>query len=194
MPLKAGATLKVGAAIQTAPESTADLAVNGKANAVRVAPNSSVSLEKMTSSEGDTETRVVVQAGTVLGSVKKLSKTSHFDVRTPNGVAGIRGTDFVIAVDGKTVKFTCVEGQVVVAANAPDGQLITKVLNDRQTWIVGGEVTDVAQELLVYYQTEIGQMAQALPVTLPGASGPQAYSPDPNNLIPASSVVGNRKP
>ncbi len=187
MPLKSGTALKTGAAIQTAADSTADLAINGKDSAVRIAPNSSVALEKMTATDSDTETRMVVQTGTIVGSIKKLSKTSHFDIRTPNGVAGIRGTDFVVAVDGKTVKFTCIEGQVVVAVTTPDGQVVTKVLNDHQTWTQGGEVTDVSPEMVTYYLTEINQLDASVSFLPPaGGSAPTVTSPDPNNMIPAS--------
>ena len=190
MPLKDGVTLKVGASIQTSLESYVDLVVNGKTCAIRVAPNSLVSLEKMltgSSADADTETRLNLQTGTIMGSIKKLSKASHFDIRTPNGVAGIRGTDFVVTVDGNVVKFTCVEGQVVVAVQGANGQIVTQVLNDQQTWIQGGDVTTVAAQLMVYYHQQVSELIAQL-------DGGAAIAPSVDNglgrnAIPASPVV-----
>lgn len=141
--------IPVGATIQTseAEDSYVDLRLNGETALLRVAPGTTVKVEKMAAlGDTDTDTTLDLKEGSVLGSVKKLSKASHFDVKVANGVAGIRGTDFGVTVKKLTtgnfeVTFACVQGEVVATAIIP-GRLdpITNVLRDRQSWTPGREV------------------------------------------------------
>lgn len=69
-------------------------------------------------------TRLNLAYGDLVGSVKKLHASSRFDIRTPVGAAGIRGTTFRIVLrfgsDGR-VAFTLstAEGRVVFTGSAP---------------------------------------------------------------------------
>lgn len=148
MPLKANATLKPGTVIQTGADAIVDLSLNQGDAVVRITPNSTMKIGNLSrigsGGDADTEAQLSVQSGSILGSVKKLSKASHFDIKTPNGVAGIRGTDFAVTVellpDGTfKVTFTSVTGELVVAAIVgPD--VVTKVLGSTESWTVGEPV------------------------------------------------------
>ena len=123
-PLKVGMTLPVGAVVQTATESLVDMSVNQRSAVMRVAESTTVKLDKMlyvnNNGDVDSETQVDLQSGTISGSVKKLSKSSHYDIKTPRGLAGIRGTDYRVKVvplgDGLyKITFTSVTGEFVLA-------------------------------------------------------------------------------
>jgi len=152
-PAKQGMQLDIGTTIQTGIKDNCyvDLAVNDSVGAVRIMPSSTVAIEKMVlvgGPQGDSETCINVKMGTVLGSVKKLSKASRFDIKaSPIGLAGIRGTDFGIIV--KQVKnnpksqwevtFMCIKGEVVAAGQLPgDAEPTTNVLYDNDQWTFPG--------------------------------------------------------
>jgi hypothetical protein len=148
--IKAGIQLPEGATIRTGPGSYVYLAVNSKTSAVRVNENTVMKLEKMeqlNNAEGDHDTVLDIQSGTAVGDIKKLSKASHFDVRTPHGLAGIRGTAWAITVTvsvGNTVlsKTTiyCVNGQVSVQT-VVNGVTITIPLIAGQSVVLTGNQT-----------------------------------------------------
>ena len=47
-----------------------------------------------------TETQLDLKAGHIFGMVKKMSAASKYEVKIPNGVAGIRGTVYDISAEG----------------------------------------------------------------------------------------------
>jgi hypothetical protein len=99
--------------------------------------------------EGDRETYLNLQSGEILGNVKKISGNSRYEIETPHGVAGIRGTDFQISIalnaDGSyAVTFTSVTGQVIVSA-VVNNQTVVHILNTGESWTPGqGDVKEVA--------------------------------------------------
>ncbi len=143
--LTPGTMLTSGAVIKTGGGAFVYMAVNQKTSAVRVNENSVLALEKMQqlgTAEKDTDTTLDIRSGTVAGDVKKLAKASHFDIRTPNGVAGIRGTSWSITVTVSSgnvqldqVTITCVNGQVVYARSV-NGTPVTVVLNSQQQIVI----------------------------------------------------------
>jgi hypothetical protein len=179
VPLKIGTTLKPGSIVQTAPESIVDLNLGENGPVVRVAPNTKVTLDKLAYSgsgmDSVVDTRVSLQEGTIIGNVKKLAKASKYEIKTPNGVAGIRGTDYAVTVKkrpntGDTndpcfgayeVKFVDVNGTLVVAALVR-GKPETVVLNGGESWIPCNDVTPLAQQLLDFYQNQIAQAIASL--------------------------------
>ena len=178
IPLKVGTTLHPGASVQTAPESIVDLDLGENGPMIRIAPNSTVSLDKLTFAgtgiDSVIETRLSVQNGTLIGNVKKLAKASKYEIKTPNGVAGIRGTDYVVSVkklpDGTyEVTFTDVDGTLVVVALV-NGTPETVVLNAGESWTPGSPVRPTPRDLLDFYRREIAQLIKQIPVglVLPG--------------------------
>lgn len=97
---------------------------------VRVFPNSVLLIDKLTTTTTGadmvTDTELDLKAGSILGTVKKLSPTSKYEVKIPNGVAGIRGTVYFISANGV---ITVLSGRVVVAYVGPAGDVITQIVN-----------------------------------------------------------------
>ncbi|MEW6306979.1 MAG: FecR domain-containing protein [Verrucomicrobiota bacterium] len=119
-PIKRGQTLASGTTITTGPGSTVrlDLGLNGQQLTVK--PDSVLSLDKLniqrTGADVVIETKLEVRKGSILGNVKKLSAASSYEVKTANGVAGIRGTAFHIFAIGI---FRCLNGQIIVTISSP---------------------------------------------------------------------------
>jgi hypothetical protein len=79
-------------------------APSAEQNMVRVWENSRLGIDKLTTTETGadvvTDTKLDLQAGHIFGTVKKMSAASTYEVKIPNGVAGIRGTVYDISVEG----------------------------------------------------------------------------------------------
>lgn len=130
-------------------------------NIVRLWENTALGIDKLSSmqtgAEQVTDTQLDLKAGRITGNAKKLSAASKYEIKLPNGVAGIRGTTFDITSDG-LVSVTV--GSVVLAwVNPKNGEVVTQV-------VTGGN----------QYDARTGQMA-AIPPTyeiplLVGPTGP----------------------
>jgi len=74
-------------------------------NVVRVADNTVLGVDKLTTLETGadtvTDTQLDLKAGHIFGTVKKMSAASRYEIKLPNGVAGIRGTTYVLWWDGR---------------------------------------------------------------------------------------------
>jgi hypothetical protein len=70
-----------------------------------------------------TETLLDLKKGSIFGTVKKQAAASRFEVKIPNGVAGIRGTIFLIKSAGLVA---CIQGSVVAAYTAASGDVNTQ--------------------------------------------------------------------
>jgi hypothetical protein len=85
-------------------------------NVIRMAGGTTLAIDKLTFTDTgvDTvsDTELDLQSGKIFGSVKKLSAMSKYEVKTPVGVAGIRGTTYVLGSDGSA---GCDGGSVVLA-------------------------------------------------------------------------------
>jgi hypothetical protein len=101
-------------------------------NVVRLTPDSTLAIEKLTiidtgaDSVGDTE--ISLTQGKIFASVKKLSATSQYLVKTKNGVAGVRGTLFSITADGATVVFETHQGGGLVLSWTSSGGTTSTIL------------------------------------------------------------------
>ncbi len=164
-PLRPNTELDPGTQIRTGPDSFVAMNVNGLRSSVRLAQNSTMTLAKMDSTasgnDSDSETTMKLDTGSVLGQVKKLSANSRYEIETPNGVAGIRGTDFEVTViprsDGTfLVTFSSITGTVVASAIV-ELTTVVKVLNTGQSWTVGPgqDVVPTPQQLVDEYQQQI---------------------------------------
>jgi hypothetical protein len=139
--LKVNDVLKAGAMIRTGAESTVDLFLNN--SVVRVTPETTMGLDKLmvtdTGAESVTETQLNLRSGRILGNVKKLASTSQYQIKTPNGVAGIRGTDFDITVtplgNGQfKMVITSITGTIVGSGANSQGVIKTAIINTGETW------------------------------------------------------------
>lgn len=96
---------------------------------IRVLEDSYLVFDSM-SAKGDatsrvTETLLDLKKGSIFGSVKKQAAASRFEVKIPNGVAGIRGTIFLISASGSV---QCLSGSVVAAFTSSSGDVATQVV------------------------------------------------------------------
>ena len=118
--LKENTPLTAGAIIKTGPDATMDLFLPDSRTVLRLMPDSILRfdrLDKMPAGElGLTMTRVSLLSGTLIGSQHKLVRPSEFEVRLPNGVAKIVGTEYSVRADGTVA---CLSGTVSVAYNPP---------------------------------------------------------------------------
>lgn len=131
--LKVGQELEPGSMLRTANDSSVDLFLDQNGPLVRLMENTTLGIEKLTFEDTgvDTviETQLDLKTGQLVGIVKKLSGVSKYEIKTPNGVAGIRGTDYVIGADGTV---SVLSGQVVVVFVKPDGSVVTQVVNENE--------------------------------------------------------------
>jgi hypothetical protein len=153
-PLKVGDVVRPGTVVQTAAKSSVDFGLGdgtaptvnpaspssmisyqpaSEQNMVRIYENTLVSLDKLTFTQTGadvvTETQLDLKAGRIFGAVKKMSAASKYEVKIPNGVAGIRGTTYDISAEG-VIKV--LEGSVVLAYVGPDGTVVTQVIMGKQ--------------------------------------------------------------
>jgi hypothetical protein len=92
-------------------------------NIVRLSGSTTLKIDTLTVTDTgvDTvsDTELDLQAGRIFASVKKLSDSSKYLVKVPNGIAGVRGTKFTLGADGSA---GCIEHAVWLAfggAGAP---------------------------------------------------------------------------
>ena len=83
---------------------------------IRVTSDTVLAIDKLSSvntgADKVTETELDLRSGKIFGAVKKQSAASRFEVKIPNGVAGIRGTIFSISAEGVV---SALDGDVLVA-------------------------------------------------------------------------------
>jgi hypothetical protein len=140
--LKTNDKLGTGSTIKTGADTTVDVYLNN--SVVRIMKDTTITLEKLILDnaglgEKITQTSLSVKEGQVMGNVKKLAAASKYEIKMPNGVAGIRGTDFQITVtplggDKFSVSVTSIQGTIVGSAVNQQNVLVTAIINTGETW------------------------------------------------------------
>ena len=149
-PLKVGAILKSGALVQTAASSYVDVALGefdstppraiagdmvsyqpkAEQDLVRIHEDTLLAFDKLsvtdTGADEVTETQLDLRSGKIFGTVKKLTATSRYEIKLPNGVAGMRGTIYTISSDGV---LRVLVGSMVISWVAADGTPMTQPVN-----------------------------------------------------------------
>ncbi len=119
-PLRAGGYLGRGATIKTGTAATADLVLEYNGTVLRLLPDSTLDLarldEERAGEEMITETGLILRSGEIVGSQRKLAAPSHLEIRTPKGVAVIKGTEYVVRADGAV---SVLSGAVTERYNLP---------------------------------------------------------------------------
>ncbi len=120
-PLKEADVLLQGATITTGAGSYVDLDMGVNGNALRVEADSSLTLTKLDftrAGEVIVNTEVDVKKGSAVANVvNKLSKASKYEIKTPAGVAGIRGT----VLRAGTTRIVCLIGRIEFRPTAGGG-------------------------------------------------------------------------
>lgn len=167
-PLKVGTVLRAPAVVQTAKDSYVDIVFNesdsvprstprtslsnrpvAEQDIVRVSADSVLAIDKLTAVETGadkvTETQLDLRSGRILGSVKKMSAASRFEVKIPNGVAGVRGTLF--GIDALGIVYVG-EGSVVVGYMKGTETLTQVVPQGYQFDTRTGELTRMSEMMM----------------------------------------------
>jgi len=173
MELKVGQALKPGAVVRTANDSHVDLFMDQNGPIVRLAENTTLGIDKLnfeaTGVDTVIETQLDLKSGRVTGIVNKMAATSKYEIKTPNGVAGIRGTEYVAAATGEVYVLS---GSVVVVYVRSDGTVVTQVLNAGEMFVPStGKVepipADTLARVLIDRNDILGTQAAALQVQEP---------------------------
>lgn len=118
--VKKGVVLQPGATIKTDTLGVVDLYLGRNGPFLRVTPDTTVVLTTLNVDRGAGETIITTElglrAGKLQGVVRKMSAASRYEVVTPVGVVGIRGTKYQVSARGE---FSVLEGAGYVRYNAP---------------------------------------------------------------------------
>ena len=168
LPLKVGQVLKAGSAVRTANDSHADLFMDQNGQVVRMVENTTLGLDKLnyTATGVDTiiETQLDLKSGRIIGVVRKMADQSKYEIKTPNGVAGIRGTEYDITA---TSVLRVVSGSMVMVYVKSDGTVITQVVNSNEMFVPSdGTVKLIPADQLSQLVPEIRDMEGAPVVAL----------------------------
>jgi hypothetical protein len=157
--LKAGETLYAGSVVATAAGSHVDLYLGVNGPVVRVAEDSQMSLDKLTytdtGADAVIETQLKLTKGTLIGSVRKLAAASRYEITTPAGVAGIRGTDYVIT---HTLILYILKGLAHVAYVLPDGNILSESVSTGEVFVPPGSKRAITKEEYDRWQPIIAQL------------------------------------
>ena len=104
-------------------------------NVIRVTPDTTIGINKLTTVDtgADTvsDTELDLKKGKIFASVKKLTGASQYLIKLPNGIAGVRGTQFSISSEGNTSVYHSTGGGVVLSlVNALGGAPTTSVVGE----------------------------------------------------------------
>lgn len=113
--IREGMTLRQGTSIITGSGASVTLDLGQNGDILTVNENSTASLDTLllqdTGAEKAANTEVDAKRGSVSFNVKKLSAASKYEIKTANGVAGIRGSRGVVYAVGI---YQCVDGTMLV--------------------------------------------------------------------------------
>lgn len=112
-PAKVGMVVTENDVIKTT-NGTVDLQTRS-GSAVRIKNFTTVTVAKLYG-DGNADTRLSMQHGSLMASVKRASGNENFSVSTPTAIAGVRGTTFTVeAVEGEAPRIRVLDGRVAVA-------------------------------------------------------------------------------
>ena len=184
--LRVNKTLNAGTVIKTEGNETFDLFVNG-ISTVRVAKDNEVSINKLfrmgAGTDAVTTTGLWLTSGTVLGNVKKLTNASSYEIGSPQGIAHIRGAQYIItALQLPTAyfqdTFTCITGAMVVEATQSSSTHVMKIVRAGYAWTPcqQAEPVRMATQMIMYHVDEypFGSYISPAPVRFPN---PDEYFP-----------------
>lgn len=173
-------------------------APSAQQNAIRLNPNALLSIDKLTVNDtgADTvsDTELNLQKGRMFGTVKKLSAASQYIVKIPNGIAGIRGTEYTVDADDDTAACYTSESGGLTLVLYENGQTVT--FNIAPGQMVGpgvinaGSTSTSTQPVTPSIETVLSDVFSALNTTYGVVVN---YDYNCNNLY-ISSITGTKKP
>jgi len=145
-------------------------------NFLRLMENTVLSVDKLiateTGSDIVTETQLDLRAGRIFGTVKKLSAGSRYEIKIPNGVAGVRGTCYFLEASGRCLVW---EGAMATAMRNEAGEIIKRLIEAKQKF-------EPTTELIVPLSpSEESQMAEYTSDSQQVRQGSNPWGPVPPN-------------
>jgi hypothetical protein len=128
--------LRPGDTIKTDAKSHVDVMLGYNNGSLQVTPGSEVTLEKLTykltALETIHDTQLNLKSGSLVGVVKGMAAGSKYEIKTPRGVASIRGTRYQIWANGDLAVVT---GRAAMALVVTNGAIKTFTVGTRQILI-----------------------------------------------------------
>ena len=107
LPLQTGQLLKTGAVVKTGAKSRADLFLGVNGSLLRLAADTELKFNRLAVEispiEPIAKTEMELRRGRVIGNVRKLPMGSSYVIKTPMGVADIKGTVYDINANGELI-------------------------------------------------------------------------------------------
>lgn len=196
--LTVGKVLGPGSTVRTGAGSQLVLLLGDNGPGLTLTESTTVGLDRLsidrTGADVVIETQLDLRAGTILGTVKKLSPASKYEVKTPRTVVGIKATEgptrYQISADGKTV---IQEGSVLVVYTRLNLPPTTTTVNTGQTFVP--PVSTAAPEAVPTVRpVQPGDIIGPFPPTGPGRPTPPPVTvvPEPVQFISPGSGIGRR--
>jgi len=156
---------------------------------VRLYSDTTLAIDRLTSTttgiDEVRETMLDLRAGAIFGKVKRMSAASRYEVKIPNGVAGIRGTVYHINAQGVV---SVLVGTVVVSVVGQDGRVITQVISAGYQYDVRtGQLTPLPDSLTQ-------EMASAMQTVGTGEMAPPTVYTQDQTTIFVSPTTGTAPP
>jgi FecR protein len=136
-PLKAGLTLQPGSSLRTGVASQVDLFLGDNGPDVTLFEQTTLGLDKLSIEQAGPEkvieTMLDLRQGTIRGVVNRLTSPSRYEVKTPNSVAAIKGTEYQISADSVV---HVIHGSVLIAYTNPSTKVVsTSTVNEGMTFM-----------------------------------------------------------
>ncbi len=187
-PLASGLVFQEGYTVETNLESTAELILSNGSTLI-VSPNTLLevrtfkqvassliiegSYQKLDKEPSPSVTEIQVKRGKVLGEVRKLNPMSSYTIKTPVGVARIRGTIYEVGYEEDkngmgTLSVACVRGSVEATVFASSSGPISVAPGQQVTAVAPAPPPPAAEE------KPATAPAAGAPATAPAAGAPAA--------------------
>ena len=172
-------------------------------NMIRLRPNTTFGIDKLTVPDSDPTSvsgaEFNLKKGSIFASVRKVSPSSEYFIKIPNGVAAVRGTQFELSSDGSGSSCSVVNGTVWLSftvtdangnpVNGPDGNPLPPVqisINPGQSFNLTGALIS---QLTATIQQATGTSLQSLINQISTLATSSLESLDPNQVFTITSVV-----
>jgi hypothetical protein len=179
--LRVGQVLRPGAVVRTGVDSRVQLFLDDNGPDVRLFESTTLGLDRLqieqTGTGADIETQLNLTAGTIEGTVRRLTPASRYEVKTPNAVIGVGRTtaQTVYQISANGVTHVRSGQMVVVYINPATGEMSTHTVSagqsfyppvgpdlpptvralDTGVWIPWTDLIDDAGRVVTVPQTEV---------------------------------------
>lgn len=118
--LQKDSMLEHGSVIKTAADGSVDFILQYSSTVLRLTPSSELGFARLSHTPVEevviTDTTLNLKSGSIVGSQRKLSHLSRFNIVTADGEARIVGTEYLVRADGAV---TVLSGEVTMNYNLP---------------------------------------------------------------------------